>query len=296
MKKILSLIAILGLVLLSVPQVRADNTASTASVTNVASVASGAAITDVEGYITMTENTTTDIVVTATVSDNNGCEDIGTVAVTLYNTAGGTPGGSDLNHSYTSTMAVVGSGNTCTGSGDLSADYTKTFSVQYYAIPGEWTALVTPAGVGATTDDDTSTINTLRAINVAAQGAGNTIEFGALVLGADTGTGDDTTTVTNTGNIVTGVTVNSSSADNSMTCTVGSVAVAKEKFDLGTETAYASKTAIGASGSAVDTGVSLAKATSGTPVTDDIMWGFGLPVDGVGGSCTGTVVFTGVTD
>ena len=294
MKKILSLIAILGLVLLSAPQARADNAASTASVTNVASVASGAAITDDEGYITMTENTTTDIVVTATVSDDNGCEDIGTVAVTLYNTTSGTPGSSNLNHSYTSTMAV--GGDTCDGSGDLSAGYTKTFSVQYYAIPGEWTALVTPAGVGATTDNDTSTINTLHAINVAAQGAGNTIEFGALVLGADTGTGDDTTTVTNTGNIVTGVTVNSSSADTSMTCTVGSVAVAKEKFALVAETAYASKTAIGASGSAVDTGVSLAKATSGTPVTDDIMWGFGLPEDGVGGSCTGTVVFTGVTD
>jgi hypothetical protein len=261
----------------------------------VASVASGAAITDVAGYITMTENTTTDIVVTATVSDNNGCEDIGEVAVTLYNTTSGTPGGSNLNHSYTSTMAVVGSGNTCTGSGDLSADYTETFAVQYYAIPGGWTALVTPAGDGATTDDDTSTIDTLRAIDVAAQGAGNTIEFGALALSADTGTGDDTTTVTNTGNIVTGVTVNSSAAT-AMTCTVGTVPVTNEKFDLGTGTAYASKTAIGASGSAVDTGVSLAKATSGTPVTDDIMWGFGLPDTGVSGSCTGTVVFTPVTD
>jgi hypothetical protein len=301
MKKILSLIAIFGLVVLSsAPAIRAadgvNTAASTASVTNVASVASAATIVGGE-TLNMTEAITTDITVTATVTDNNGCEDISTVAVTLYNTASGEAGTNDPEDSYTSTMAVVGEGgNTCTGSGDLSADYTKTFAVEYYAIPGEWTALVTPAGVGATTDDDTSTIATLRAINVLAEGEENTIEFGALALGADTGTGDDTTTVTNTGNIVTGVTVNSSSATTSMTCTVSSVPVANEKFDLGTATAYASKTAIGALGSAVDTGVSLAKATSGTPVTDTIQWGFGLPENGVGGNCTGTVIFTGVTD
>jgi len=288
---------VLSLIVLSVPQVRADNASSTASVTNVVPVSSAVAITG--ETITLTENTTTSVVVTATVTDNNGCEDIDSVSVKFFRTDLTSTGDDDANHRYTQ-AATLDTGTCTAGGGDLSANYTATIAVQYYADPTDagsanatttWSAKVTPAdGSGGTAGtDDTTEMATLTALDVTAA-----IEYGALALGADTGEGDDTTTVTNTGNKSISVQVDgygtTDGQGKSMNCTVGSVSIEKEKYATSTATAYASKTALTDTAATV-TEFSVAQRTDGA-TTGSIYWGFGMPANGVSGDCSGTVVFT----
>ncbi len=252
-------------------------------------VASGVAINGTDTTITLTENTTANVTVTATVTDNNGCADITGVTVKFYKTATGAEAGDDENNHYTVTTPTDVVQNTCVG---LVATYTATIPVWYYADPAEWTAQVTPTdGVAGTVSTDTIAIDTLKALNVT-----GTIAYGELALNTDTGTTDRTATVTNTGNATIGVQVDGYGAENgdglAMTCTIGSVTIGEEKYSKTALTAYASKSAL------TDTAATIADFSivqrTGSATTGDIYWGLGLPVNGVGGSCNGMVVFTAI--
>jgi len=250
-------------------------------------VASDVSINSGAGSISLTEGTTTNVVVTATVTDDNGCEDITGVTVKFYKTAMGAGAADDENNHYTVTTPTDVVKNSCVS---LVATYTATIPVWYYADPAEWTTQVTPTdGTDGTASTDTITINTLIALSVT-----DTIDYGPLALGADTGAGDATTTVTNTGNASIGVQVDgygaSDSDGKSMICTFGSILLANEKYSKTASTAYASKTALTDTATTV-VDFSIAQRTDGA-TTGDIYWGFGMPANGVGGSCTGTVVFT----
>ena len=289
----------LGLVALFAQKVRADDAASTASITNVVPVSSAVSIDGGAASITLTEYTTKNVVVTATVTDNNGCGDIESVNVKFFRTDLTSTGADDTNHRYTQAATLVG--GTCTAGGaDLSADYTATIAVQYYADPTDagsanaatdWSAEVTPSdeATGTAGTNDTAEMSTLTALNVTAL-----IEYGVLALDANTGTGDDATTVTNTGNVSIGTQVDGYGTSNgdgkSMTCTVGTVTIGNEKYHTTASTAYASKTALTDTAATV-TAFSVAQRTDGT-TTGSLYWGFGMPADGVSGTCAGTVVFT----
>ena len=302
MKKILSLIAILGLVVLSsAPAIKAAdgvNTAdSTASVINVAPVSSAVAIT--ENTIILTEATHTHVAVTATVTDNNGCADITGVTAKLFRT--GVTNGADCTPTNLidcyEPVAMTIVADSCGVAPDITADYTGDIEVQYYADATDagtyaddtWSVHVIPsdAGAGTAGTDDTAEMATLTALNVS-----TTISYGALALNGITGdTTSYDTTVTNTGNKASiGVQVKSGAAT-AMTCTVGTIPVGNEKYHATSTTAYASKTALTALDVAV-ANVAAAKGAAGN--TDTIGWGLQMPATGVDGSCTGTVVFTAI--
>ena len=306
MKKILSLIAIFGLVLLSVPQVRAadgvNSAASTASVTNVVPVSSAVDIT--LAAIDLTEATHTHVAVTATVTDNNSCEEITGVTAKLFrtNVADGAACTTNLNNCYAPVaMTIVDSGNTCTAGGtDLSADYTASIEVQFYADATDtgayeattWSVHVIPSdagGAGTAGTDNTAEMNTLTALNVTAN-----IAYGELALGEDTDTDNETTTVSNTGNVDIDSELKSGAATTAMTCDpLGSIPVANEKFGLTTGD-WDGLTSLVGSTTHVNAGMDIHKTTDGTPLTDIIYWGLGMPANGVAGNCSGTVVFTAV--
>lgn len=304
-KKITALMLILvlafGGLLFQISQIRADTSTSSASATNVVPVASAVSIDSAAASVTLTENTTTTVTVTATVTDNNGCEDIDSVSVKLYRTDLTATGADDENHRYT--VSATQDGGTCTAGGsDLTATYTATIDVYYYADPTDagsvneatdWTAQVTPSDEATgTADTDTIEMDTLTALNVT-----TTIAYGELALNANTGTTDQTTTVTNTGNEGLDVDVDGYGASDgdgySMTCTLGTIPVANEKYHTTASTDYATKTALSDTAAEVD--IDIAQRTD-TVTTGDLYWGFGMPETGVGGSCTGTVVFTAHSD
>jgi hypothetical protein len=291
---------ILGLVGLSVSPVHADNSNSSLSINNSIPAASAVSIDGGNTAVFLTENTTKDVIITATVTDLNNCTEITSVGVVFYrtNVSGGSACTPDNNNCYAQSATVVS--GTCTGTNDMSAVYSATIPVQYYADPTDvgsanagtdWTAVVTPTdGSGGTADSDTAEMATLSAMSVT-----TTILYDSLALGTDTGTTDEITTVTNTGNVTIGTQLDGYGTVNgdglSMTCTLGTLAITYEKYHTTASTAYASKIALSDTATTV-AGFSVAKATSSTPTTDDIYWGFGTPINGVNGACTGAVNFT----
>ncbi len=297
----LLLVFALGGLLFQRAQVRADTASSNASVANVVPIASSVSIDSDAASIILVENATVTVTTTAVVTDNNGCEDIDSVTIVFYKTTTGYSAANDENNHYATTTMVQDTG-TCAGSGDTAATYTATTTVWYYADPTDngsissttdWTARVVPSDETAgTADTDSIEMATLTALDVT-----TAINYGQLALGADTGTTDTTTTITNTGNEGADVDVDgygSSDGDGySMTCTWGTIPIANEKYATSTAVAYASRNVLSDTANEVD--IDVAQRTD-VATTGELYWGFGLPADGVGGSCSGTVVFTAVSD
>ncbi len=255
-------------------------------------VASSVSIDSGAASITLTEGSTKNTIITTTVTDDNGCIDITGVTVKFFKTSTGADASDDENNHYTVTTPTDVVQNTCVGN---VATYTATIPVWYYADPAEWTAQVIPSdGADGTASTDIITVDTLVALDVS-----TTIAYGALSLGANTGTTDQTTTVTNTGNVNIGTQVNGYSGSshnivttNSMTCTIGSISVENEKFSPTALTAYASRSDLTGTATTVDSFT--VNQRTGAVSSGILYWGFGLPVNGVGGNCAGTVVFTAI--
>jgi 3D (Asp-Asp-Asp) domain-containing protein len=258
---------------------------STASVTvgNSVPVASSATLNG-GNAITLTENTTTSITATGTVTDTNGCLDLTAVSIAVFKDGTTCAASGDANNDtcYFWTDASPSTDTSCTGSTDTTYAATHAFSVQYYADDGTWKATVIPSDVGAGASDTSTgvTLNALQALSVSA-----TIAYGSVSNGANS-TGDHTATITNTGN--TAIDFKISGQD--LTCsTLGSIPVANEEHSLSSFT-YGSGTAL--SGTPADVNADLAApAVATVPVTDLTYWQISVP-NGVSGTCSGDVTFT----
>jgi len=246
-------------------------------------VASSANIDDGAASITLTENTTTNVVCTAIVTDSNGFADITSVEARLYETAQGAAGTADENYRY------ILAGNTeCVpsgGSGDTE-NYTCTFAVRFFANPAGWTCQVTPSDSGGsgTADSDTITMNTTLALNVT-----TTIVYGDMGLGTNSGATPIATLVTNTGNALMDPQVSSGAA---MTCATGTIPVANQKYAASTFTYSSGGLAL--SGTPTTLNLALPKPTTTTPVTDNSYWGILIPADSIDGACSGSNTFTAI--
>ncbi|KPJ55185.1 hypothetical protein AMJ47_01575 [Parcubacteria bacterium DG_72] len=266
-------------------------------------VASSVSIDSGAASVTLTEGSTKNVVCTALITDDDGCEDITSVTSVFYRTnlAGG-PEAADDNNDHYSINCVV-DGGSCTGGGDLTATYTCTFPVYYYADPTDagdylatdWTCQVTPSdSVGeGTADTDTIEMDSLVGLDVDA-----TINYGELALGANTGSTNQQTTITNRGNVQIDITLDgygSSDGDGkSMTCSISSITIGNEEYGISSFT-YGTGTDL--TDTAVELDLDVPQQTNdATPSTKEVYWGFGMPSTGVGGSCSGTVVFTAVND
>ena len=233
------------------------------------------------GTINLTENATTSVVVTTTITDSEGCGDITGVTVKFYKTITGVDAVDDENNHYTQAASLVP--ETCFGS---STSYAAAIPVWYYADPAEWTAQVIPTdGTEGAISTSTVAIDTLIALSVT-----DAIDQGELVLGTDTGIADKTTQITNTGNVGIGVQVNSGASSTAMTCNTGTISVENEKYSTSTGVAYALRTALTDLANSI-INFSIAQRT-GEVSTNFLYWGLGMPIEGVGGICTGKVVFT----
>jgi hypothetical protein len=207
------------------------------------------------------------------------------------------------NANYHYTQAATVDALSCTGVTDTIATYTATIPVYYYAEPTDtgtysatdWSAEVTPVdggGAGTAGTNDTIEMATLTALNVSA-----TIPYGTMNLGATTGATNTTATVTNTGNKDIGTQVDGYGTINgdglSMTCVAGTITVGNEKYGT-TDVTYTSLTGTLTDTAATVSGFTVNKATSGTPSTGPLYWGFAMPSTGVNGVCGGKVVFTAI--
>lgn len=82
------------------------------------------------------------VYVFGTITDNDGCEDIGDVYVSLYESASGSEKTDNAQHSYVSSVTPVSPANHsgCTPGTDLDATFDVEFDVQYYALATDLSA------------------------------------------------------------------------------------------------------------------------------------------------------------
>lgn len=241
--------------------------------------------------ITLTENTTTTVVATTTVTDSNGCNTITGVSADFYLTSVGAAncdenGEDDSNNCYAAVNCVESthSGETCTGGADTSANYVCTVQLDYYTDPGGWTVTVEASDGTATstTDSDTESVNTLLALDVTAS-----INYGALSANTDTGSTNQTTTVTNTGN----ADMDPQLSGTSLTDSTTPITVDNQEYSL---TAFTYNAGTDLSGTPTTFDMVLPQRTAGV-VTDDVLWGIAVPNGTVTGTYTGTNTFTAVS-
>lgn len=278
------------------------------SISNTAPVVSAVTING-GSAINLTENTTTSLTLTATVTDNNSCYGSELSSIYAYAYRSGitysgcdTAGEANTNFCYPEiTCTVVG--GSCTGNTDATADYTCTTNLQYYADPTD-TGTLYPTETWKSsfkaTDNNSATgttevstgveLNSLTAFSVT-----SAINFGNLGIGQSNDPLDKIITTTPTGNVgldqeVSGAT---NMCTNYPTCTGGTpIGVAYQKYSLTTATAYASGTALSAS--PVETELNVPKVVNGTPTTKNTWWGILIPNGTALGTYSGANTITGV--
>jgi hypothetical protein len=259
--------------------------------------------------IDLNENTTKDVILTATVTDNNSC--FGTEISTVYGYAyrsGITYTGCDTsaeansNHCYPEITCTQVEG-TCTDISDASADYTCSSSIQYYADPTDsdtqypddtWLSTI-KAIDDDTSFDDTEVVTGVEMNSLTAFSVTNSINFGLLAIGQSNDPLDKTTTTTPTGNVGIDQEVSGSAnmCTDYPTCSEGTpIAVSYQKYSLTSPTSYA--TGVTLTTSAVETELNVPKVITGTPTTKDTWWGILIPSGTLAGAYSGTNTLTAV--
>ncbi len=261
----------------------ADNSVFSVTVGNATPTTSSVTING-GSAITLTEATSTAVAITGTVTDLNGCEDLVTVNIAIYKqgTTCVAAGNADNDNCYFYQDTNPAGSDSCTGEGDTTYVASYSFNVQYYADGGTWLATITPADSEGGTGDNSSgvTLNDLQSLDVS-----SSLNFGAVTNGSNS-TGDNTTTVTNTGNIEIDFEV----SGEDLTCsTTGAIPVGNEEYSLSSFT-YGDGTDLTDTG--VDVNASLASPGNDTiPITDIVYWQINIP-NGVEGTCSGNTTFT----
>ncbi len=252
------------------------------SVGNVLAEASSASLNGGDA-ITLTENTTTSITATGTVTDNNSCKDLASVSIAVYKdgTTCAVIGDADNDNCYFYTDSDPTNDASCTGDDDVTYAASHAFNIQYYADGGTWETTITPTDIVEAGTPDTSTgvtLNDLQALDV------GSITYGSVNPGASS-VGDNTADVSNTGN--TAVDFKVSGTD--LTCDGrGNIPVANEQYGLA-GFSYGDGTAL--SGTPADVNADLpAPSVATVPVQDTSYWQVSVP-NGTKGTCSGTTSF-----
>jgi len=307
-----------------------DDATTTVTVSNEAPEASGVVFNTTGGTstgasdgtptdVSLTENTTTTVYCAGIVTDNNGCGDIQSAIAWLYRVGGsGTLAAADCDadleadndNCYKATNCAVDTAvNSCGGASDFTASYKCSVSTQYFAestdagsyqegiLTGEgndddanWKCTLVPSDESTGTSAESATgkeVNTLTALNVAAS-----FSYGSLALGANTGATNQTTLVTNTGNVG----LDTELSGTAMTCTTGSIAVGNQEYANATFTWGVGGTDLSGLATELDLDAERTNAAASTDPTKDIYWGLGIPATGAEGSCSGTNTVTALED
>ncbi len=266
----------------------------------------------VDTCATLVEGSTTiPVVIAGSASDDNGYQDIadadgtsGSWTAKLYR--------SDLNATCTATDITNGNcvdfteaDSNLTGGSGTSINFSFSSTVPFYMTPTDpnaptnsalsWVAYVSAEDIDSATASGSDTfgfeVNTLVGISVSGT-TSYTTSGGNLTLG---GTSDDATiVVTNGGNrdIDFNIKGNGSTwscVDNSTGASSGSFAIGQLKYSTSASQAWADMTAVTTSNAAVD-----ANLTKGPNSTTNVYGKLKLPANGVGGTCTATLTFTGI--
>lgn len=304
----LALTSVFLVIAIVVVNTNADNVSTSATVSNatpavdsvfISSTSNGGAGTDLTS-VTLNAGTTRTVYVNGVVSDANGGTDIADTAVSvkMYRTTAtnGSACAADNNDCY----AVAGASCTLGAASGTTRAYDCPVALQFWADATDagaysatnWTASVTVVDIAgpatSSANTDTTEVNSLTALTIP-----GSIPYGTLALAAQTtNANNQDLTISQNGN--TQADVNVSSAAN-MTCTIGNIPVANQKWattdvgftDVGSTALSGTPTQVSALNVPIRT-------NDGVNTSSILYMNIGIPVNGVGGSCTGTDVITAV--
>ncbi|MCK5282023.1 MAG: hypothetical protein KAK00_01310 [Nanoarchaeota archaeon] len=245
---------------------------------------------DVDDPIDLTVGSTTIIYCNATITDENGVDDIRSVNSTLYYTPVGVLSDDDNNDHYTN--------NTCENISSTAntIDYVCSFNVYYYADNGIWTCNISAfdniSNIGS--DAIGTTVSELLAIDVSPY----IIDYGEIGPGENS-SDDFKLNITNFGNIDFNVTVDGFAREDednlSMNCTRGNISIEYQKYSIHENQLYYEMNNL-SDLPALISNFTLPQRTNDTTYKRDknhTYWKMGLPY-GIQGNCAGFVVVTGI--
>ncbi|HXK32289.1 MAG TPA: hypothetical protein VJ378_02375 [Candidatus Paceibacterota bacterium] len=270
------------------------------TVNNVAPVVSSMTLNG-GSDITLTENTTTNVVVTATVSDNNGCGEVdadGDAFASIYRSGIGWAGCSsdDANNCYRLEACVYGA-SSCTGGTDLDSTFTCTVAIQYHADPTDVgtlypteTWLTTVQATDEALSGNTEVAAGVEMISLSALDITSSVAYGSLAPGQENSS-DQTTTVTATGNVG----LDAEYSGTAMASGGDTIPVGQQKYDLTGSKVWSSMD-YALSVSATERELNCAKTTnSASPATANTYWRIQIPSAQPAGSYSGTDTVGAVT-
>ena len=250
--------------------------------------------------VNLTEATTVAVSWTATVTDSNGYADIDTVEGKLYRSGvtGAEACTNDDNNCYADTSCTLSgcAGNSCTATCEInmqfhaeSTDAAGSYPAEYWRGWMEVTDLQSTTGEGWSASGSPE-VNTLYALNTDAA-----IGYGSLLAGEDTGSTNETITITNTGNV--GIDSDFSGTDMCTDfpgCVAEIIGVAYQEYSTGTFT-YGAGTDLTSGPINVD--INLTKPTTAPSDADTTAyWGMGIPsIQGIG-TYSGNNTITATSD
>lgn len=269
-----------------------QNTVSNYVVNNIAPAISAMTVNG-GSALSLSEGATTPVILTTTVTDNNGCGDVTTVVSSLYRSSVGhsacdAGGEANSNNCYPVLSCAI-SGNTCDGATDASASYTCTAYVKYYADPTDTNTTYSgqswvdsfKASDEALTDSQTIgsgvVMNSLLAMDI-----GSSLAFGNLSAGQ---TQTPLTSITNI--IATGNVGLDETLEGTHMYSVGNtISVENQRYSLSSGSAYSAGVSL--SLSPVEAELNCKKTTSDVGETKPTYWGISIPIGTVAGTYGGT--------
>ncbi len=234
--------------------------------------------------------------VMASVSDNNGCQNLISAAGTIYqsNVSGGYLCGADKNNCYYTNCVITN----CTDASDLTATFTCTADFKYFANPTDnsngnpnepysWLSYI-KINDGSNLPLATSSpveLTTSQALNVTE----DVINFGAnLYVGQNTQNTNQPTTIVNAGN--SPINTNLSGTDMAGN-PAGTIPVNNIEYALSNFTWSAGS---GLTNGGADVNTNIPKPTSTVDVYRRVYWGVGIPYGSPPSAYTGQNVFSAI--
>lgn len=241
--------------------------------------------------INLTENTTTPINWTATITDIDGYADISSVVGKVYrssvaNAEECTP--NDNNCYSAASCSLSGcSGSSCTATCSINMQFhadptdSGTYAAQYWLA---WVKATDSSSAenSAFSANDITDVNSLIALNVSSP-----LAYGTLLPGENTGSSNATTTITNTGNItIDGEVSGTDLCSDYPTCSGVTIQVSNQKYSLNGFTYTSGGISLSTTPSGLQ--INLAKPSSApSNSTASLYWGIALPSQIGAGNYTG---------
>ena len=284
---VISLLA-LGIVFSSFSVFAGSTSIGNVSIANSASKMGAVTLFNAAGEaaaIDLSAGSTVVVTANATVTDYDGGTDISSANATLYHSTSTLGAADDENKHITNSSCTLSEAD---GNTKL---VTCSFTMNYMALSGTWTASITSTDSEnhASSNASTNTVNELAALDVVTA----TVDFGSIELGANSSEAADMT-IRSQGNVV----IDARFSGDDYTCTTGEIPVGNTRYST-SDTDYDTMTADLTTSPETDTGLDLGirgVATADGANSDGTeYWTITVPDEsGIGGTCTNTLTVAAI--